>query len=79
MLAHAGFIIDIRGQKRSLLYLCYREVCGKTFQYGTKGRALPTWSREVHLALTEWPEGIWPPDDDIGYFIQDPTFNFVIN
>ena len=33
----------------------------------------------MHLALTEWPEGIWPLDDDVGYFIQDPTFNFVIN
>ena len=79
MPAHAGFIVDIRGQKRSLPYLCYREVCGKTFQYGTKGWEHPVWSREVHLALTEWPEGIWPPDDDIGYFIQNPTFNFVIN
>ena len=29
--AHAGFIVDIGGQKQSLPYLCYWEVCGKTF------------------------------------------------
>ena len=33
----------------------------------------------MHLAPTEQPEGIWPPDDDMGYFIRDPAFNFVIN
>ena len=79
MPAHAGFIVNIGGQKRSLPYLCYQEVRGKTFQYSTEGQERPVWSREVHLAPTEQPEVIWLPDDNVGYFIRDPTFNFVIN
>ena len=49
------------------------------FQCGTEGRECLVWSWEVHLAPTEWPKGIWLPDDDVGYFIRDPAFNFVIN
>ena len=41
---NAEFIVDIRGQKQSLPYLCYREVRRKMFQYGTDGWERPVWS-----------------------------------
>ena len=77
--AHGGFIVEIGGKQTTLPYLCYREVKGKTYQYGTEGAERPIWAREVTLAPTEQPEGDWPSDDEVGYFNRDPSFNFVVN
>jgi hypothetical protein len=76
---HVGYVVEIGGKKMTLPYLCYHEVKGKTYQYGTEGANRPVWGRDVLLAPTERPDGNWPNDNKMGFFAHDPTFNFIVN
>ena len=62
----------------TLPYIRYQETNGDTYLVGTKGRDQPIHYRPIHLGPAAPVEGIQVDDNNVGFLMKDPTFNFAL-
>lgn len=75
--ASTAYVIEINGKLVHLPYICYCQINKKVFQYGTEGAECKVYGHEIFLGTHNLVPNQGVGDDDLGYFLQDPVFNFV--